>query len=231
MITSDSVAREETVAMTDVLAPTAPLGGAELRNRRRRRMALEIERAAMELFSARGYSSVTVDDIASAADISRRTFFRYFSSKEDVLFGDPQHEEDALVQSLERRPADESPVRAMHASLLLLARDQEADAAKTQLRLQLMEQVPDIVIAAMNSRVSFQRRLTRTLAERMDVDETTDMTPALIVSLSMSAMYVAMWHWLTSGATRPLHEVVARALDDAAAGLTAAAAQAPTRAE
>src|SRR5262249_15277413 len=50
--------------------------------------AREIERVALELFSRRGVAETTVDDIAVAAGISRRTFFRYFPSKNDVVWGD-----------------------------------------------------------------------------------------------------------------------------------------------
>ncbi len=48
----------------------------------------ELEHVARELFAARGFEATTVDDIASAAGIGRRTFFRYFASKNDVLWGD-----------------------------------------------------------------------------------------------------------------------------------------------
>src|ERR1700683_4396678 len=69
---------------------------ATLRERRRRRQAGAIERVALKLFAERGYASVTIDQIATAAEISPRTFFRYFENKEDVLFGDRQRYEDTL---------------------------------------------------------------------------------------------------------------------------------------
>ena len=58
------------------------------KDRRRSKLAAEIERVALLLFLEHGFSAVTVDQIADAADIANRTFFRYFASKEDLLLGD-----------------------------------------------------------------------------------------------------------------------------------------------
>ncbi|GAC1611105.1 MAG: mycofactocin system transcriptional regulator [Mycobacteriales bacterium] len=49
--------------------------------------AAELERIALDLFAARGFTGTTVDDIAAAAGIARRTFFRYYASKKDVVWG------------------------------------------------------------------------------------------------------------------------------------------------
>jgi len=207
-----------------------PLPGNELRERRRLRMAARIERTALELFAERGFAAVTVNDIAAAVDISRRTFFRYFASKESVLFGDPEREENRLVAELERRP-EQDAVEALHAALVEMAREQEADPSVTALRLRVLDSAPEITSAAFAQRITFQRRLTPLVAQLMGVDETRDMRPDLVVSVSMSAMYVGLTRWLVNGAREPLHELVSSALEQAAAGLTATVARrSPTRA-
>jgi AcrR family transcriptional regulator len=210
-------------------APPRPpaLTGAELRERRRLRMAAEIQRVALELFVERGFAAVTVDDIAAVVNISRRTLFRYFASKDDVLFGDPRAQEEALVGTLSRRPPDQPPVAALHETLVELARDLEADPALTSSWLQVMDQEPDVVATAIRQRQWIHRRATTVLAARMNTDEVRDIRPALIVGVSLSAMYAGMWHWLINGAIEPLHEVVSRALADAAAGLVTTAERPP----
>ncbi len=59
-----------------------------LKERKRRQTSARIVAAAVELFTSRGFDATTADDIAAAADCSRSTLFRYFGTKEDILFGD-----------------------------------------------------------------------------------------------------------------------------------------------
>lgn len=59
-----------------------------LKDRKRQQTSARIVAAAVELFTARGFDATTADDIAAAADCSRSTLFRYFGTKEDILFGD-----------------------------------------------------------------------------------------------------------------------------------------------
>ena len=59
-----------------------------LRERKKIQTRLALARAAMALFEERGYDATTVDDIAAAANVSRRTFFRYFAGKDEVFIVD-----------------------------------------------------------------------------------------------------------------------------------------------
>src|SRR5512146_3192630 len=87
---------------------------------RRERKKLEtrqaLEQAALRLFGAQGYEQTTVEEIAEAADVAVRTFFRYFSSKQDVLFGDVVTDRVSRLRTeLAARPAAESAVEAITA--------------------------------------------------------------------------------------------------------------------
>ena len=87
--------------------PAATVDG--LRERHRKRTAADLESAALDLFCERGFDAVTIDDIAAGADVSRRTFFRYFASKEDVILSDHPKRLDELQAATplptRRRPA------------------------------------------------------------------------------------------------------------------------------
>jgi len=75
-----------------------------LRERKKQRTRETIARAAHELFAERGYYVTTLPDIAEAADVSTRTIFAYFPSKEDILFSDFPLMKEALAQALAERP-------------------------------------------------------------------------------------------------------------------------------
>src|SRR5258707_15804949 len=91
-------------------AATAAAPG--LRARKRQQTRERLTRAAMALFLERGFEATTLDDIAAAADISRRSFFHYFASKEDVVFAWQEELSAALVAAVAVRPAGESMLTA-----------------------------------------------------------------------------------------------------------------------
>ncbi len=88
-----------------------------LRGRKKREAKEAITAAAKRLFTARGFPAVTVDEIALAANVSRRTFFRYFPTKEDVLFGRREAQLAALEIALEPAPA-EAPFATVRRALI-----------------------------------------------------------------------------------------------------------------
>lgn len=89
----------------------------ELRARRSEMLVAELERVALDLFEERGFDAVTVEEIASQARISARTFYRYFPAKEDVLQVHIDRRSGALRQALAARPADEPLLHALRRAL------------------------------------------------------------------------------------------------------------------
>lgn len=88
-----------------------------LRTKRSQMMVDTLEDASLQLFEQRGFDAVTVDDIASEAQISPRTFYRYFAAKEDVLQVRIERRSEALRVMLATRPGDEPPVHSLSQAL------------------------------------------------------------------------------------------------------------------
>ena len=100
-----------------------------LRERKRQQTRERLTRAAMALFLERGFEATTLDDIAAAADISRRSFFHYFASKEDVVFAWHEESMAALVAAVAARPAGESMLTAAENAIFAMVRQLEPGEA------------------------------------------------------------------------------------------------------
>jgi AcrR family transcriptional regulator len=102
---------------------------AGLRERKKQQTRDTILAVATELFETRGYDRVTVAEIADAANISVKTLFTYFRSKEDLAFSDEQQFQDEMIDAVRTRPAGMSPVQAV-ARLLERELERDADGAE-----------------------------------------------------------------------------------------------------
>src|SRR6266536_4213259 len=91
-----------------------------LRERKKQRTRETIDRVALELFNERGYHATTLADIAEAAEVSTRTIFAYFPSKEDILFSDFPLMKEALAQALAERPEGEDALETVRKFILAL---------------------------------------------------------------------------------------------------------------
>jgi AcrR family transcriptional regulator len=116
-----------------------------LRERKRARTRQALIAAAAELFERRGYDRTTIADIAAAADISTRTFFAYFASKEDVLFPDAEARVRVALTAIDQRRPGERP-----AEVLVRALSEVGEAGDDMvgrmaaLRLRLVRSVPAV---------------------------------------------------------------------------------------
>jgi TetR/AcrR family transcriptional regulator, regulator of mycofactocin system len=108
-------------------SPAAETLSGQLRVKRSEMMVLELEGVALRLFTARGFDNVTVDQIASEAHTSARTFYRYFPAKEDVLQVQIDRRMEALQAALQSRPADEAPLRSLRLALAEVAANEDTE--------------------------------------------------------------------------------------------------------
>ncbi|AZU56979.1 TetR/AcrR family transcriptional regulator [Ralstonia pseudosolanacearum] len=110
---------------------TQPEDGAQegLRERKRRDTLQRIAQTGLDLFIVKGYEATTLDDIAAAAGISRRTFFHYFTSKDEILLAWQVGLADAVRGAVLEASTDQSPLEALFGALQKLASNFDAETA------------------------------------------------------------------------------------------------------
>ena len=114
-----------------------------LRDRQRAQIRADIRRAAFRLFIERGYDAVTTEEIATAAGVSPRTFFRHVPTKEELLLAPVRHGGAAIVILLEQRPASESPDVALINAII--TRTRSFDEADTEEWREALLVAPDLL--------------------------------------------------------------------------------------
>ncbi|GCD41679.1 TetR family transcriptional regulator [Streptomyces paromomycinus] len=171
----------------------------------RLKMRRELAAAAMELFAAKGYEATTVDEIAAAAGVARRTFFRHFRSKEEAIF--PDHD-DTLVRAeavLDAAPAHENPLDTVCRGIKEVMRMYAASPAVSVARYRLTREVPTLREAEIASVARYERLFTRYLLGHFDegAHHEGDDDP-LLAEVAASAVVTAHNHvlrrWLRAGA-------------------------------
>jgi AcrR family transcriptional regulator len=187
------------------------------RERKKQRTREALVDAAFTLFAGKGFEATTVEEIADAVDVSSRTFFRYFSSKEDVALTFQEEQFAAMLEALAARPADEPVITALRNAGVEVVRACEEgamgfDPERFVCLQDLMAKSPALVAGSMEHMQKKQAFLTRTIAERMGVDPATDLRPHVVASVAVCAFRGAAdaWH---AGAlqTTSLSELVSAA--------------------
>jgi AcrR family transcriptional regulator len=172
-----------------------PTRGTPLLQRKRDLVRETIAHAAWELFAAEGYEATTVAAIARAAGVSRRTFFRYFSSKEDVVVGTTDALAEDLLAAFARRPRSEAPLVAIRAALRPVVESRLADAGEARAIIRLLRESRTLRRAMLERHSRMEERLAALLAERMGTDAREDPTPALLAFVARALVDTAFNVW------------------------------------
>jgi mycofactocin system transcriptional regulator len=115
------------------------------RGRRPSTSRQDVARAALDLFARQGYDHTTVDEIAAAVGVSRRTFFRYYDSKREVVWGEFDAELIRLRHQLEGAPDDQPMMDVLRQAVMATNRFGARELDELRIRMGLISSVPSLV--------------------------------------------------------------------------------------
>jgi AcrR family transcriptional regulator len=192
-----------------------------LRERKKRRTRDALLRAALELFTTRGFEETTVDEIAAAVDVSQRTFFRYFAGKEDVVFFAQSLAEARFVDVLHGRPPHEAPLEALRQTVLegwdgIGEAIEEIIPVELHLRAyRLIESTPTLFATHLRRSAEMEEKIARIIARREGLDVDADPRPRVAVAAFGGVIRVTERLWCAGGDTSvaAIRELTASYLD------------------
>jgi AcrR family transcriptional regulator len=197
-----------------------------LRERKKQATRRALRRIALDLVAERGFAHVTVDDIAAAADVSARTFFNYFPTKEAALFGASPDRLEALRQGIVDHEPGASALEALRAVLVSEARarvadlsDLGGDPASWLSRMKSAHSDGQLRAALAAHMAMVERVITEALAERLGSDPERDPYPALLAAMATGVMRTTMGFWANAGGALALDQLADLACQALAAGL------------
>ena len=153
--------------------------------------------AAFTQFATRGFETTTVDDIADRAGVSRRTFFRHFATKEDVVFPDHDAIRAIVAADLGRR-RDESPLTAVCAAVSLVLEDYVRNRDVSLARFRLTRSIAPLRDREITNVHRYQRAFARFLEERLPAAE--KLQAELMAAVVVTAHNSVLRDWLVGGA-------------------------------
>ncbi|MDO3403012.1 TetR family transcriptional regulator [Mycolicibacterium neoaurum] len=187
-----------------------------LRERKKREMRARLSAIALDLAVEHGVAGVRIDQIASAAGVSPRTFNNYFPSKEAAIVGVAAIRADVFRATLHARPADEPLAEALRAAAAALFTD-EPDRT-WMARSRLIRSEPSLFAEERKSDIEVERVIAAEIGDRTGTDPHVDLAPRLAAATVIAAIHAAVQYWLDVPAAGTLREVVERAIVDSPLG-------------
>lgn len=188
-----------------------------LRERKKSETRQAISAAALDLALRRGPAAVTVEDIAAAANVSPRTVFNYFPTKEAAMVGADPWRRSELLELLENRPAEEAPLTAMRKAFREFLTPDVAVVWRTRARL--ARDHPQLQSTYLSSFASFEDDMTRVIGRRTGLDPATHPYPRLVVAVAGTALRVAVNHAIDLRRTASMDEITDETFAAIRAGL------------
>ncbi len=191
-----------------------------LRERKKARTREALEEAAMGLFSRQGFDRTTVEEIADACEVSPRTFFRYFPTKEDVLFADAEARRERLLAVIAERPTTEDPFVALREAMRTLTDDYRDDRDALVTRSKIVATSPHLQAYKAQHQHGWETDVVDVLARRALASggHTSRDELQLVTAVATAALRVALDAWIADAITADLDALFDHAFSRVASG-------------
>jgi mycofactocin system transcriptional regulator len=158
----------------------------------------DVARVALELFAAKGYEQTTVDEIAAAAGVGRRTLFRYYASKPDIVWGDFSLVIGALRGQLAAAPAGARWFGALRGAIVASNRYDAAELDTLRIRMRLIGSVPALESHSLRRYEQWRGVVSEFVAERRG-EHPHDLIPRLVSASALGTAMAAFAWWAEHG--------------------------------
>ncbi|MBB4315585.1 TetR family transcriptional regulator [Roseospira marina] len=170
------------------------------RERKKAELRCALIEAAFALFAERGFDETRVEDITEKVDVSSRTFFRYFSSKEEVVLEYYSVEYDEIISALKERPRHEHIMTALRRAIVSVTRGCEegfygVDGDRFRTLRSLIRTHPIIRAKCLEQSDSRKCQLISVIAQRLEIDASSDLRPLLLAGVFEFASSAAYDVW------------------------------------
>jgi AcrR family transcriptional regulator len=198
---------------------------ASLRERKKLATRRLLRRTTLDLIAERGFAHVTVEDIAEAADVSPRTFFNYFPSKEAALYGADPDRVAALRERVVHQAPGEPVLDALRMVMVSEAQtvadelsELGGDPADWLRRMKVARTDPHVRAAHASSMAMIERAVAEGLAVRLGADQETDPYPGVLAAAAVSVVRACLSFWAGAGGAIPLGQLIDQAFKALANG-------------
>lgn len=197
-----------------------------LRERKKLRTRQALVDTALELFTAQDFTAVTLDEIVEAVEVSKRTFFRTFTSKEDVALAPEKELWAAYLQHIENRPLTGEQLFAAYKDALFAALEEMADGWEQRFRVSrtLAERTPALTAHSLRYCSDVSADIVRIVADRLAGRSPGRTELRLLLDLMLAAWHRALETWIASDAVQQDRAALTRHIYRAFAAIPAVAA-------
>ncbi|WNI27007.1 TetR family transcriptional regulator [Streptomyces sp. ITFR-16] len=190
--------------------------------RKRQLVSDELTEAALQLLALKGFDAVTIDEIVKAAGVSKRTFFRYFASKEDVVVQFLAGMGTGIRAELAARPADEPPSVALLRAVWVPLGECEDHGDRALRVVRLILRTPALLARFLERQARWRDDLAQELARRLGTDAEADLYPRMAAGMALNAFDAVLHRWTEGDGAESPADLIDRAFEVIAPALDAA---------